>query len=209
MQTPTASILVQKVCFTNFSVSLCSLGDMDHDVEMTEYSSSDDQLNQNQSVSVTPLHFFPSCLQMPWGPNYSSLENRGNISLSTVSEYIASCDSNVPDLFWEAHTDMNNKQTVNSGYCSEISYKSENSQEENPLLMFEGLEDSFMKEAQEKGMLIDAQGNYRSAAARRVQSRRSFHRPKPLQHPKLQKLASLPASCHVPPHSLEQEETQL
>ncbi|XP_064908290.1 sodium/hydrogen exchanger 3 isoform X1 [Columba livia] len=184
-------------------------GDMDHDVEMTEYSSSDDQLNQNQSVSVTPLHFFPSCLQMPWGPNYSSLENRGNISLSTVSEYIASCDSNVPDLFWEAHTDMNNKQTVNSGYCSEISYKSENSQEENPLLMFEGLEDSFMKEAQEKGMLIDAQGNYRSAAARRVQSRRSFHRPKPLQHPKLQKLASLPASCHVPPHSLEQEETQL
>ncbi|XP_042662872.1 sodium/hydrogen exchanger 3 isoform X1 [Tyto alba] len=184
-------------------------GDMDHDVEMTEYSSSDDQLNQNQSVSVTPLDFFPSCLQMPWTQNYSSLENRGNISLSTVSEYIASCDPDVPDLFWEAGTDTNNKETVNSGYGSEVSYKSENSQEENSLLMFEGLEDSYMKEPQEKKMLLDVQGNYRSAAARRVQSRRSFHRPKPLQHPKLQKLASLPASCHVPPHSLEQEETQL
>ncbi|XP_074726121.1 sodium/hydrogen exchanger 3 isoform X1 [Strix uralensis] len=184
-------------------------GDMDHDVEMTEYSSSDDQLNQNQSVSVTPLHFFPSCLQMPWTQNHSSLENRGNISLSTVSEYIASCDPNVPDLFWEAGTDTNNKETVNSGYGSEVSYKSENSQEENSLLMFEGLEDSYMKEPQEKKMLLDVQGDYRSAAARRVQSRRSFHRPKPLQHPKLQKLASLPASCHVPPHSLEQEETQL
>uniref|UniRef100_A0A8C0FGK3 Sodium/hydrogen exchanger n=1 Tax=Bubo bubo TaxID=30461 RepID=A0A8C0FGK3_BUBBB len=90
-----------------------------------------------------------------------------------------------------------------------VNYKSENSQEENSLLMFEGLEDSYMKEPQEKKMLLDVQGNYRSAAARRVQSRRSFHRPKPLQHPKLQKLASLPASCHVPPHSLEQEETQL
>uniref|UniRef100_A0A8C3Q5Z2 Sodium/hydrogen exchanger n=1 Tax=Geospiza parvula TaxID=87175 RepID=A0A8C3Q5Z2_GEOPR len=88
-------------------------------------------------------------------------------------------------------------------------FKSENSQEENTLLMFEGLEDSYMKEPQEKKMLLDIEGNYRSAAARRVQSRRSFHRPKPLHHPKLQKLASLPASCHVPPHSLEQEETQL
>ncbi|XP_027599704.1 sodium/hydrogen exchanger 3 isoform X2 [Pipra filicauda] len=184
-------------------------GDMDHDVEMTEYSSSDDQLNQNGSVSVNPLHFFPSCLQMPWTQNYSSLENRGNISLSSVSEYIASCDPNVPDLFWESGTDTNNKETVNSGYCSEVSYKSENSQEENSLLIFEGLEDSYLKEPQEKKMLLDVQGNYRSAAARRVQSRRSFHRPKPLQHPKLQKLASLPASCHVPPHSLEQEETQL
>ncbi|XP_032540009.1 sodium/hydrogen exchanger 3 isoform X2 [Chiroxiphia lanceolata] len=186
-----------------------STGDMDHDVEMTEYSSSDDQLNQNGSVSVNPLHFFPSCLQMPWTQNYSSLENRGNISLSSVSEYIASCDPNVPDLFWESGTDTNNKETVNSGYCSEVSYKSENSQEENSLLIFEGLEDSYLKEPQEKKMLLDVQGNYRSAAARRVQSRRSFHRPKPLQHPKLQKLASLPASCHVPPHSLEQEETQL
>ncbi|XP_027531770.1 sodium/hydrogen exchanger 3 isoform X2 [Neopelma chrysocephalum] len=184
-------------------------GDMVHDVEMTEYSSSDDQLNQNGSVSVNPLHFFPSCLQMPWTQNYSSLENRGNISLSSVSEYIASCDPNVPDLFWESGTDTNNKETVNSGYCSEVSYKSENSQEENSLLIFEGLEDSYLKEPQEKKMLLDVQGNYRSAAARRVQSRRSFHRPKPLQHPKLQKLASLPASCHVPPHSLEQEETQL
>nr|XP_026646045.1 sodium/hydrogen exchanger 3 isoform X1 [Zonotrichia albicollis] len=184
-------------------------GDMDHDVEMTEYSSSDDQLNQNGSVSVNPLHFFPSCLQMPWTQNYSSLENRGNISLSAVSEYIASCDPNVPDLFWESGTDMKNKETVNSGYCSEVSFKSENSQEENTLLMFEGLEDSYMKEPQEKKMLLDIEGNYRSAAARRVQSRRSFHRPKPLHHPKLQKLASLPASCHVPPHSLEQEETQL
>ncbi|KAL2308070.1 hypothetical protein Nmel_001069, partial [Mimus melanotis] len=184
-------------------------GDMDHDVEMTEYSSSDDQLNQNGSVSVNPLHFFPSCLQMPWTQNYSSLENRGNISLSAVSEYIASCDPNVPDLFWESGTDMNNKETGNSGYCSEVSFKSENSQEENTLLMFEGLEDSYIKEPQEKKMLLDVEGNYRSAAARRVQSRRSFHRPKPLHHPKLQKLASLPASCHVPPHSLEQEETQL
>ncbi|XP_023775351.1 sodium/hydrogen exchanger 3 isoform X2 [Cyanistes caeruleus] len=184
-------------------------GDMDHDVEMTEYSSSDDQLNQNGNVSVNPLHFFPSCLQMPWTQNYSSLENRGNISLSAVSEYIASCDPNVPDLFWESGTDMNNKETVNSGYCSEVSFKSENSQEENTLLMFEGLEDSYIKEPQEKKMLLDIEGNYRSAAARRVQSRRSFHRPKPLHHPKLQKLASLPASCHVPPHSLEQEETQL
>ncbi|KAF4798280.1 hypothetical protein TURU_066015 [Turdus rufiventris] len=146
---------------------------------------------------------------MPWTQNYSSLENRGNISLSAVSEYIASCDPNVPDLFWESGTDMNNKETVNSGYCSEVSFKSENSQEENTLLMFEGLEDSYMKEPQEKKMLLDIEGNYRSAAARRVQSRRSFHRPKPLHHPKLQKLASLPASCHVPPHSLEQEETQL
>lgn len=187
---------------------MCSLGDINHDVEMTEYSSSDDQLNQTEGVSVNPLHFFPSCLEMPWTQNYSSLENRGNVSLSTVSEYIASCDPNVPDLFWESGTDTNNKETVNSGYCSEVNYKSQNSQEDNSLLMFEGLEDSYMKEPQEKKLLLDTQGNYRSAA-RRVQSRRSFHRPKPLQHPKLQKLASLPASCHVPPHSLEQEETQL
>lgn len=188
---------------------LCSTGNVDHDVEMTEYSSSDDQLNQNQGVSMTPLHFFPSCLQMPWTQNYSSMENRGNISLSTVSDYIASCDPNIPDLFWQAGTDTNNKETVNSGYCSEVSYKSENSQEETSLLIFEGLEDSYMKDPQEKRMLLDVQGNYRSAAARRVQSRRSFHKPKPLHHPKLQKLASLPASCHIPPHSLEQEETQL
>ncbi|OXB54277.1 hypothetical protein ASZ78_013339 [Callipepla squamata] len=192
-------------------------GDMDHDVEMTEYSSSDDkfppytsdQLNESESVSENPLQFFPSCLQVPWTQNYSSLENRGNISLSTVSEYVASCDPSVPDLFWETDTDMNNKETINSGYCSEVSYKSENSQEENSLLIPEELEDSYMKEPREKRMLLDVQGNYRSIAARRVQSRRSFHKPKPLQHPKLQKLASLPASCHVPPHSLEQEETQL
>ncbi|XP_057280243.1 sodium/hydrogen exchanger 3 isoform X1 [Pezoporus wallicus] len=183
-------------------------GDINHDVEMTEYSSSDDQLNQTEGVSVNPLHFFPSCLEMPWTQNYSSLENRGNVSLSTVSEYIASCDPNVPDLFWESGADTNNKETVNSGYCSEVNYKSQNSQEDNSLLIFEGLEDSYVKEPQEKKLLLDTQGNYRSVA-RRVQSRRSFHRPKPLQHPKLQKLASLPASCHVPPHSLEQEETQL
>lgn len=191
--------------------------EMDHDVEMTEYSSSDDKLppytsdqpNQTKSVSETPLHFFPSCLQMPWTQAYSSLENRGNISLSTVSEYVTSCDPDVPDLYWEADTDMNNKETINSGYCSEVSYEPENSQEESSLSVPEGLEDSYIKEPQEKIMLLDVQANYRSAAARRVQSRRSFHRPKPLQHPKLQKLASLPASCHVPPHSLEQEETQL
>ncbi|XP_075273101.1 sodium/hydrogen exchanger 3-like isoform X2 [Opisthocomus hoazin] len=184
-------------------------GDMDHDAEITEYSSSDDQPNQNQSVSVTPLHYFPSCLQTPWTQNYSTLESRRNISLPTVSEYIASCDPNISDLFWEADTDVNNKESVNSGYCSEVSYRSENSQEETSLLMFEGLEDCYMKDPKEKKMLLDVQGNYRSAAARRVQCRRSFHRPKSLQHPKLQKLASLPESCHVPPYSLEQEETQL
>lgn len=49
----------------------------------------------------------------------------------------------------------------------------------------------------------------RSAAARRVHSRRSFQRPRARRRPALLKLASLQPSCHTPPHSLEQEETPL
>lgn len=49
----------------------------------------------------------------------------------------------------------------------------------------------------------------RSAAARRVHSRRSFQRPRARRRPALLKLASLPPSCHAPPHALEQEETPL
>ncbi|KAG8512394.1 Sodium/hydrogen exchanger 3, partial [Galemys pyrenaicus] len=49
----------------------------------------------------------------------------------------------------------------------------------------------------------------RSAAARRVHSRRSFQRPRARHRPALLKLASLQPSCHEPPHSLEQEETPL
>uniref|UniRef100_A0A452GIN0 Sodium/hydrogen exchanger n=1 Tax=Gopherus agassizii TaxID=38772 RepID=A0A452GIN0_9SAUR len=105
-------------------------------------------------------------------------------------------------------SDTNNKPPVNSGYCSETSYEPVNSQD-NSVDMQERLEESNPKENQEKKTLLNAQAHYRSAAARRVQSRRSFHRPKPLQLPKLQKLASFPSSCHIPPHSLEQEETQL
>lgn len=49
----------------------------------------------------------------------------------------------------------------------------------------------------------------RSAAARRVHSRRSFQRPRARRRPALLKLSSLQPSCHVPPHTLEQEETPL
>lgn len=49
----------------------------------------------------------------------------------------------------------------------------------------------------------------RSAAARRVHSRRSFQRPRARRRPALLKLSSLPPSCHAPPHTLEQEETPL
>nr|KAF6367077.1 solute carrier family 9 member A3 [Pipistrellus kuhlii] len=49
----------------------------------------------------------------------------------------------------------------------------------------------------------------RSAAARRVHSRRSFQRPRARRRPALLKLASLQPSCHEPPHGLEQEETPL
>lgn len=49
----------------------------------------------------------------------------------------------------------------------------------------------------------------RSAAARRVHSRRSFQRPRARRRPALLKLASLQPSCHAPPHGLEQEETPL
>lgn len=49
----------------------------------------------------------------------------------------------------------------------------------------------------------------RSAAARRVHSRRSFQRPRARRRPALLKLASLQPSCHTPPHALEQEETPL
>ncbi|XP_052598839.1 sodium/hydrogen exchanger 3 isoform X1 [Peromyscus californicus insignis] len=49
----------------------------------------------------------------------------------------------------------------------------------------------------------------RSAAARRVHSRRSFQRPRPRRRPALLKLASLPGSTELPPHALEQEETPL
>uniref|UniRef100_A0ABI7VPM8 Sodium/hydrogen exchanger n=1 Tax=Felis catus TaxID=9685 RepID=A0ABI7VPM8_FELCA len=49
----------------------------------------------------------------------------------------------------------------------------------------------------------------RSAAARRVHSRRSFQRPRARRRPALLKLSSLPPSCHAPPHALEQEETPL
>lgn len=49
----------------------------------------------------------------------------------------------------------------------------------------------------------------RSAAARRVHSRRSFQRPRARRRPALLKLASLQPSFHAPPHALEQEETPL
>ncbi|KAM5260034.1 sodium/hydrogen exchanger 3 isoform 1-T1 [Hipposideros larvatus] len=49
----------------------------------------------------------------------------------------------------------------------------------------------------------------RSAAARRVHSRRSFQRPRARRRPALLKLSSLPPSCYAPPHTLEQEETPL
>lgn len=49
----------------------------------------------------------------------------------------------------------------------------------------------------------------RSAAARRVHSRRSFQRPRPRRRPALLKLASLPGSIELPLHALEQEETPL
>uniref|UniRef100_A0A4W3K9B1 Sodium/hydrogen exchanger n=1 Tax=Callorhinchus milii TaxID=7868 RepID=A0A4W3K9B1_CALMI len=71
----------------------------------------------------------------------------------------------------------------------------------------EELEDASSK-AQEQKPLLNQDAKILSAAARRVQNRRSFNRPRPLRYPKLQKLGSLPVSCHIPPHSLEQEETQ-
>ncbi|KAM9106411.1 uncharacterized protein AAG666_010891, partial [Megaptera novaeangliae] len=49
----------------------------------------------------------------------------------------------------------------------------------------------------------------RSAAARRVHSRRSFQRPRARRRPALLKLSSLQPSCYAPPHALEQEETPL
>lgn len=50
----------------------------------------------------------------------------------------------------------------------------------------------------------------RSAAARRVHSRRSFQRPRARRRPELRKLASLqPPGPELPPLALEQEETPL
>lgn len=49
----------------------------------------------------------------------------------------------------------------------------------------------------------------RSAAARRVHSRRSFQRPRARRRPALLKLASLPPLSPSPPLTLEQEETPL
>jgi hypothetical protein len=49
----------------------------------------------------------------------------------------------------------------------------------------------------------------RSAAARRVHSRRSFQRPRARRRPALLKLASLPGPMDLAPHALEQEETPL
>ncbi|XP_038626220.1 sodium/hydrogen exchanger 3 [Tachyglossus aculeatus] len=152
-----------------------------------------------------PLLLLPACLQRPRTQNYSSLDNQGANLLSPASEYTAPFAPKGA----EPAVGQSEQAPGNSGYGSDTKEESGDAKPNPARALKEEEAEPSVKAVPEKKTFFNVHAHLRSAAARRVQSRRSFHRPKPLRYPKLQKLASLPQSCHILPHSLEQEETQL
>lgn len=165
-----------------------------------------EQAKKDASLSKEHLNLVPGDLQASWQQDYAPLEGRDN---AIFSEYLTPSHQKLPDFHWQAASNTSDQGYLNIGYCADTNYEPVNSQLGHSSLEPRGLEQFSFWNPQENQLLPNPQAHHRSAAARRVQSRRSFHRPKPVQHPKLKKLTSLPASFHIPPHPWEQEETQL
>ncbi|KAH0627102.1 hypothetical protein JD844_002507 [Phrynosoma platyrhinos] len=136
-----------------------------------------------------------------WQQNYTPLEDR------EYSEFLTYSHEDVPDLQWQTVFNPNDQTHLNTSYSTDTNYDPLSPQLGHSVP--EPEVESIFWNTQDKKWPFNMQAHHRSATARRVQSRRSFHRPKPVQRPKLQKVASLPASFHIPPHPWEQEETHL
>lgn len=170
----------------------------------------DDQPSQDNPSSERPSRIFPSYLQKTWVQSYSSLENVES-QVPTISEQVAAQEESSTEIVLKATVDT----VIEAELKEEVHPTRHGSEELDVKIKYaetlnEELEDNSPKDpgVQEQKPLISKDTKMHSAAAKRVQTRRSFHRPKPLRYPVLQKLGSLPVSCHIPPHSLEQEETQ-
>lgn len=173
------------------------------------FSWKDDQASQHDSGADRPSRVFPY-LQKNWVPSYSSLENV-ETQVPTISEHVVAQEEDSAETLSKAAVDKVSEASLNE----DVQLPHSDSKELNAKVQYtdtlcEEGEDSNPKDTgtQEQKPLISKDTKMHSAAAKRVQNRRSFHRPKPLRYPVLQKLGSLPVSCHIPPHSLEQEETQ-
>ncbi|XP_048410266.2 sodium/hydrogen exchanger 3-like isoform X1 [Stegostoma tigrinum] len=170
-------------------------------------SRKDDHVSQEDLSSEKPSRIFPSYLQKTWMQSYTSLENV-EPQVSTISEHVAAQEENSTEVVLKATVDKTDEAKLNeeeqlNREVPDVKIQCVETLNEEP-------EDNSPKDPalQEQKPLIIKDSKMHSAAAKRVQNRRSFHRPKPLRYPVLQKLGSLPVSCHIPPHSLEQEETQ-
>ncbi|KAL8165820.1 UNVERIFIED_CONTAM: Sodium/hydrogen exchanger 3, partial [Gekko kuhli] len=152
------------------------------------------------------LGFFPVGLSGPWRKDYAPLEDEESFPFS---EYLTPAPWEPPDLPWQAPSRTRDQAHFKTSYCAETNYEPAPLQLGRSVPEAGGREEPVFWDPREKNWALHAQPHHRSAAARRVQSRRSFHKPKPVARPKLQKLASLPASFHFPPYPWEQEETQL
>ncbi|XP_041039952.1 sodium/hydrogen exchanger 3-like [Carcharodon carcharias] len=179
-------------------------------LDAKQLSREEDQVSQDDLSSERPSRIFPSYLQKAWVQSYSSLENVES-QVSTISEVVAAQE--------ESSAEVNSKSTVDNTSEAKLNEEDHPTRLDSEALdvkvqcaetLNEELEDNSPKDpgVQEQKPLIIKDSKMHSAAAKRVQNRRSFHRPKPLRYPVLQKLGSLPVSCHIPPHALEQEETQ-
>lgn len=165
-----------------------------------------EQTKPDASLSEKHLSLIPGGLHEPWQQDYAPLEGRDD---APFSEYLIPSHQKLTDLHWQAVSNPRHQGYFNTSYCAATNYEPVNSQLDQSSLEPGGLEPFRFWNTQEKQLLPNPQAHHRSAAARHVQSRRSFHRPKPMLHPKMKKLASLPASFHIPPHPWEQEETHL
>ncbi|XP_043575286.1 sodium/hydrogen exchanger 3-like [Chiloscyllium plagiosum] len=173
-------------------------------------SRKDDHVSQEDPSSEKPSRIFPSYLQKTWMQSYTSLENVES-QVSTVSEHVAAQEESSTEIVLKATVDKTEEAKLNEeDHPTQLDREALDVKVQCAETLNDELEDNCSKDPalQEQKPLIIKDSKMHSAAAKRVQNRRSFHRPKPLRYPVLQKLGSLPVSCHIPPHSLEQEETQ-
>lgn len=185
-------------------------GDSTFGATVSGYSS-DEMLLPGESEQTEPdirlpeecLGFVPGRFAGPWQNDYVPLEDEESFPFS---EDLTPAQWEPPDLHWQATSRTRDQAHLNTTYCTETSYEPGHSQ---GIPEARRQEESIFWDPHKRNWMVNTQSHHRSAAARRVQSRRSFHRPKPVPRPKLQKLASLPASFHFPPYPWEQEETQL
>ncbi|GCB65839.1 hypothetical protein scyTo_0004867 [Scyliorhinus torazame] len=179
-------------------------------LDAKQLSMKDGQVSQDDLSSERPSRIFPSYLQKTWVQSYSSLENVES-QVSTISEQVAAQEESTTEITSEATVDSPSETKLNEeDHPTRLDSEGTSVKVQCAETLNEELEDNSPKDpgVQEQKPLIIKDSKMHSAAAKRVQNRRSFHRPKPLRYPVLQKLGSLPVSCHIPPHSLEQEETQ-